>query len=220
MELSLNKIITDWSTIINKFPELERLKEKYTEIKTTNAPIYPKIENIFKAFTFFDVSATKVVILGQDPYHKVNQATGLSFAVNNEQKCPPSLRNIKKLLKKDVDIELNNLNLEQWANQGILMLNASLCVKEKSPGSYMKIWKPFCEYIIDHINTHCKNVIFVAWGAFAHKILSDVNISKHTLLISSHPSPLSANRCYKEYPSFMTSAPFSKINEIYPEIKW
>ena len=121
---------------------------------------------------------------------------------------------------KDVKKELKSQNLESWASQGVLMLNASLCVREKSPGSCMKMWFPLCEYIINHINSHCDGVIFVAWGTFAHKMLSNVDESKHKLLISSHPSPLSANRAYKVYPSFMNSAPFSEINKIYPEINW
>ena len=220
MEQVLQKLTTDWSIIINKFPELERLKEKYVELSNLNIPIYPKQENILKCFNFFDILSTKVVILGQDPYHKENQATGLSFGVENDTKCPPSLRNIKKLLHKNVKVPLKSQNLESWAEQGVLMLNSSLCVIEKKPGSCMKMWSPLCKYLINYINMHCKGVIFIAWGAFAHKMLMDIDQTRHKLLISSHPSPLSANRGYKEYPSFMNSTPFLEINKIYPEIKW
>jgi uracil-DNA glycosylase len=214
----IEKIDTDWNSIIKNFPQLISLKKNYLQKTNQSTPIYP-LTDVFKSFSFFDSVRTKVVILGQDPYHKEGQATGLSFACTQE-KCPPSLRNIKKLLKKDVNIDLVNRDLEHWAKQGILLLNASLCVQEKKPGSCMKMWEPFTKYIIKYINENCDNVIFVAWGAFAHKLLQNINTKKHYLIISSHPSPLSANRSYKEYPSFMNSTPFSYINKHYPEIKW
>ena len=187
-------------------------KDFYKE-QNLNLTIFPKVENIFKCFTYFEPNNTKIVLLGQDPYHGPNQATGLCFGVNNNN-IPPSLRNIAKELKNDLDLELKDYSLENWAKQGILLLNASLSVIQSKPSSQMKLWNHFTDFIINELNNCEHAIIFVAWGAFAHNKLKNINLNKHNIIISSHPSPLSVFKQYKNYPAFSGSKPFSKINEI------
>ena len=178
-----------------------------------NINIYPQHKDIFRCFNYFNLIDTKVVILGQDPYHGKDQATGLD-GINNQFKKPPSLKNIEKELLNDLNINLTDQTLEKWAKQNILLLNSALTVIEGKPGSDIKIWSSFTDNIINYINNHCNNVIFLAWGAFAHNKLKSIDTNKHWLLISSHPSPLSCNKKYKNYHEFIGSKPFSKINNI------
>lgn len=176
--------------------------------------VYPGDDKIFKCFEYFDICKTKVVILGQDPYHGKNQATGLAFGIDNSSPMQPSLKNIEKELMNDLNIKLTDQTLEKWAKQNILLLNSALTVIERKPGSDITLWSEFTNRIINYINDKCNNVIFVAWGAFAHNKLKSIDLTKHNLIISSHPSPLSCFKKYKNYPAFMRSKPFSKINEI------
>lgn len=176
--------------------------------------IYPLNKNIFKSFDYCDISEIKVVIIGQDPYHRPNQATGLSFAVANGTPIPPSLRNINNELRADIGIDLVDTSLEHWAKQGILLLNASLSVIQSKPGSQMRLWCYFTDYVISKLNEQDRPIIFLAWGAFAHTKLGDINTEKHHVLVSSHPSPLSCYKNYKQFPAFKGSKPFSKINEL------
>lgn len=203
------------------------LKEVFSKYKKQNindlniidfyndSNFYPKFENIFKCFNYFEFNKTKVVILGQDPYHGKNQAIGLSFGINvNLTKVPPSLKNIAKELYNDLNIELKDYSLEKWANQGVLLINSALSVEESKPSSHNIYWCQFTKYIIDKIDSELKDVIFVAWGAYSYNLLKDIDQNKHSLIISSHPSPLSCYKKYKEYSSFNNSKPFSKINDI------
>lgn len=176
--------------------------------------VYPNDDKIFKCFEYFDIYKTKVVILGQDPYHGKNQATGLAFGIDNSGPMQPSLKNIEKELLSDLNINLTDKTLEKWAKQNILLLNSSLTVIHGKPGSDVSLWANFTSKVIDFINLNCNGVIFVAWGAFAHNKLKLIDTSKHNLIISSHPSPLSCFKKYKEYPAFIGSKPFSKINEL------
>ena len=187
------------------------------KIENMSKNIYPEYINIFNCFKHFKLYETKVVILGQDPYHNINQACGISFGVNNN-KPPPSLKNIIKELNTDLNISMSDYTLLNWAKQGVLMLNTSLTVVENKPTSHLKQWYEFTKFIIDDINKNLDNVIFIAWGAFAHKKLIDIDIKRHYLIISSHPSPLSAYKKYKSYPEFIGSKPFSKTNEILEKI--
>jgi uracil-DNA glycosylase len=187
------------------------------KIENMSKNIYPEYINIFNCFKHFKLYETKVVILGQDPYHNINQACGISFGVNNN-KPPPSLKNIIKELHTDLNISMSDYTLLNWAKQGVLMLNTSLTVIENKPTSHLKLWYEFTKFIIDDINKNLDNVIFIAWGAFAHKKLIDIDIKRHYLIISSHPSPLSANKKYKLFPEFIGSKPFSKTNEILEKI--
>ena len=135
-----NNIKQSWKTLFTKYNNKYETKNKslnniLDSLKNTEFNIYPKGENIFKCFEYFEYNETKIVILGQDPYHTLNQATGLCFGINENVVIPPSLKNIIKELKNDLNISLNNNSLENWAQQKILMLNASLTVIEKKPNS-------------------------------------------------------------------------------------
>ena len=216
LENEVNKIDTDWKKVIidsGLLPE-EDYKAQIAIFENNGIGIYPKREHIFRCFTYFDVKKTKVVLLGQDPYHGKDEATGLCFGVEKHMKMPPSLKNIKSELINDLNIELEDSSLEKWAQQGVLLLNTALSVRHKSPTSNMKMWLKFTEYIIDYVNKNCEGVVFVAWGAFAYKKLENIDKSKHKLIVSSHPSPLSNYKKFGEYPSFKNSKPFSKINNL------
>ena len=217
-----------WCEIINKYndqttltiPEILKIIDNKRLELHPNFDIFPSNDKIFRAFSFCEISEIRVVIIGQDPYHGPNQATGLSFAINSGLKIPPSLRNIINELKSDIGIELIDSSLENWAKQGVLMLNASLSVIQGQPSSQMKLWCEFTDYIISKLNSQDNSIVFVAWGAFAHNKLKDrVDINKHRMIISSHPSPLSCYKKYGEYPPFKQSKPFSRINQ-FSEINW
>tara|TARA_Y100000992_G_scaffold299057_1_gene265236 strand:- start:1021 stop:1719 length:699 start_codon:yes stop_codon:yes gene_type:complete len=200
------------NSIYEILKNINNLKDYY-KINNLNITIFPKLENIFKCFSYFEPNNTKVVLIGQDPYHGLNQATGLCFGVNNNI-IPPSLKNISKELKNDLNIELKDYTLENWAKQGVLLLNASLSVIQSKPGTHMKLWNHFTDFIINELNNMNHTIIFVAWGAFAHTKLKYINLMKHSIIISSHPSPLSVFKQYKTFPSFNGSKPFSKINDL------
>lgn len=204
-----------WKQIFQQYEKsLQDFKIEYIYkdfYKNSHFKCYPQESDLFKAFSFSEINQVKVVILGQDPYHGINQATGLAFGCNSLP-IPPSLNNIKKLLLKDLNIELKDNSLEHWAKQGILLLNCSLTVFEKQPGCHLKYWKNFIDYIISELNKQ-ENIIFIAWGAFAYKKLENINLDKHIILTSSHPSPLSCNKKFKEFPTFMESNVFSRINQ-------
>ena len=214
-----NKIKDSWKKLFTKYNNIYQAKNKslnniLDSLKNSEYNIYPKTENIFKCFEYFETNETKVLILGQDPYHGPNQATGLCFGINENVPIPPSLKNIIKELKNDLNINLTNNSLENWAQQNILMLNASLSVIEKKPNSQATLWSDFTDFIIEELNKNEESIIFVAWGAFAHNKLKNIDTSKHSLIVSSHPSPLSVYKKYKNFPAFQGSKPFSQINEI------
>ena len=179
-------------------------------IERKNHTIFPKNDAIFNAFNFTIPNKIKVVILGQDPYHRESQAHGLAFSVPNGVKIPPSLRNIFKELKNDLNYSISsNGNLESWAKQGVLMLNASLTVREKVAGSHQKLgWETFTDGVIKKISDKKEGIIFLLWGAFAQKKLELIDKRKHHILITSHPSPFSA------YRGFLGCNHFSKTNKI------
>ena len=190
---------------------------KYLNIeKDKNSEFYPFNQNdIFKIFHLCNLEDIKVVILGQDPYHSCKfQANGIAFSVNQNVKIPPSLRNIFK----EANIKPSHGDLSDWVKQGVFLLNASLTVTQKTPNSHEYIWRKFITHIIDVINEKCNNIIFVSWGNFALNRYSNLNLSKHKLLCSSHPSPLS---CYKTDNPFIGSNVFTEINKSKKApIKW
>lgn len=157
---------------------------------------YPPKEMIFSAFKYFPPSETKVVIIGQDPYHGHGQANGLCFSVNDGITFPPSLQNIFKELERDLDIPIAiSGNLERWAEQGVLLLNATLTVRENLAGSHQgKGWETFTNYVIKELSNQNEQLIFVLWGNFAQQKTKFIDEKKHIILKSGHPSPLSANR--------------------------
>jgi len=178
------------------------VKEEY---KTKN--IFPPYKNIFDALRFTDYDEVKVVILGQDPYHGLGEAHGLSFSVHNNVKTPPSLLNIFKELYNDLKIVRNKSDLTDWANQGVLLLNSIMTVEKDKPLSHKnKGWEIFTDTIIKKLNEREEPVIFVLWGSFARSKKEFITNKRHIIIESVHPSPLSANR------GFFGSKPFSKIN--------
>jgi len=197
------------------------LQDFVTEAYNTKTCFPPEAE-IFSAFNYCDFDAVKVVILGQDPYHGKGQANGLSFSVNDGVKHPPSLINIFKELASDLDIEIpTSGNLEHWASQGVLLLNATLTVEESNAGSHQKQgWETFTDAVIQTISKEKKGVIFLLWGGYAKKKAKLINKNDHYILESGHPSPLSANRGY-----WFGNKHFSKANTILEKngltpIKW
>lgn len=158
--------------------------------------IFPPKEQIFNAFEMCHVNNVKVVILGQDPYHEVNQAHGLCFSVNEGVKIPPSLRNIFKEIEGDLGIAPpDNGYLVRWAQQGILLLNATLTVREHCAGSHQnKGWETFTDNVIAHLSQTHNNLVFMLWGAYAQKKSAIIDANKHLILKAPHPSPLSAHR--------------------------
>ena len=172
--------------------------------------IFPENEMLFNAFNQTNIDDLKVVVLGQDPYHGKGQAHGLSFSVPNGVGIPPSLRNIFKELKADLNLPISqNGNLNTWAEQGVLLLNSTLTVREKQAGSHQKLgWEDFTDSIIKKIADKKEGLIFLLWGAFAQKKSILINDKKHYILTTTHPSPFSA------YRGFLGCKHFSKTNEI------
>lgn len=159
---------------------------------------YPEPDAIFNAFNCCWLDQVKVVIIGQDPYHGAGQANGLCFSVNDGVAHPPSLRNIFKELETDLGKPYPiSGNLESWAKQGVLLLNATLTVREGAAGSHKnKGWETFTDQVIKSVSDHKEHVIFLLWGGFAIKKAKHIDAKKHVILTSGHPSPLSANRGY------------------------
>jgi uracil-DNA glycosylase len=166
--------------------------------------IYPKKEDVFNAFKVSPINSIKVVIVGQDPYHQPKQAHGLCFSVLKPVPPPPSLKNIYKNLSTNKEISFkmpNHGNLTKWAEQGVFLLNASLTVEDSKPNSHAKCgWQKFTDQVISVINEQCNGVVFLLWGKPAQEKAKSVNPSKHHILKTSHPSPLSASQ------GFLTSS--------------
>ncbi len=175
----------------------------------TNHKIYPPGKLIFSAFDHCSFEGLKVVILGQDPYHGSNQANGLCFSVNDGVKMPPSLVNIFKEIGNDLNVQIPTTgNLERWADQGVLLLNATLTVRSASPGSHQnKGWEEFTDAVIRKISEEKQGIVFLLWGAYAQRKGEIIDRNKHCVLESPHPSPFSADR------GFFGCKHFSKTNE-------
>lgn len=182
--------------------------------------IFPPYENIFDALRFTDYDKVKVVILGQDPYHGLGEAHGLSFSVRENVKMPPSLLNIFKELYSDLGIKRTKSDLTDWAKEGVLLLNSIMTVVKDTPLSHKnKGWEIFTDNIISKLNEREEPVIFLLWGNFARSKKELITNKRHKIIESVHPSPLSASR------GFFGSKPFSKINNYLKEmnkeeIKW
>ena len=173
-----------------------------------NKIIYPKPHLMFNAFNSTHLNEVKVVIIGQDPYHGQGQANGLSFSVNDGIPIPPSLLNIFKELESDLNIPIpNSGNLQSWANQGVLLLNTVLTVEKDIANSHKDFgWDIFTKKAIEVVSSKLENIVFILWGKQASSIQDVIDESKHHIISSAHPSPLSANR------GFFGSNPFSKTN--------
>lgn len=218
------KIAKSWKTILKdefEKPYFETLTE-FVKKEYQSHKCYPKGDQIFSAFDHCSFNKLKVVIIGQDPYHGPGQANGLCFSVNDGISCPPSLINIFKELEVDQGVPIpSSGNLERWADQGVLLLNATLTVRAHQAGSHQnKGWEHFTNAVINKISERKKDVVFLLWGGFAKQKGSKIDRSKHYVLTSGHPSPLSANRGY-----WFGNKHFSKTNSYlasknYSEINW
>ena len=179
----------------------------------TGATIYPPPQDIFSAFNLCTLEKVKVVIVGQDPYHGIGQGHGLAFSVRKDVPNPPSLRNIFKEAMSDVGIDdpKNTGNLEGWAKQGVLLLNTVLTVRRGEANSHAKWgWEQFTDEVIKTINEKNESFVFLLWGSPAHKKAKKVDESKHTVIRTSHPSPLGAT---KTASPFLSSKCFSRANK-------
>lgn len=189
-------------------PYFQRLKEFVRKEYTTNT-IFPPAKLIFNAFDTCPFNKVKVVIVGQDPYHEPGQAHGLCFSVTEGVKIPPSLINIYKEIHNDLGKEIPiSGNLERWAKQGVLLLNATLTVRAHLAGSHQnKGWEEFTDTVIRRLSENCDHLVFILWGAYAQRKGETIDTSRHLVLKSPHPSPLSAHR------GFFGNKHFSKANE-------
>lgn len=201
----------DWKEILKD--EFE--KKYYKELRTLlikeyeNYEVFPKAEDLFNAFKYTSYKDLKVLILGQDPYHDINQAHGLAFSVKKGVKIPPSLRNIYKELKSDLGVDIpEDGYLKKWADEGVMLLNTTLSVRAHSPMSHSKIgWEIFTDNVIKKINEKEEPVVYILWGNHARSKKKFITNKNHFIIESAHPSPLSANR------GFLGSRPFSRAQK-------
>jgi uracil-DNA glycosylase len=207
----MTQSIGDWSNYLSQEKEKDYFVSLYSFLNSrNNNEIYPPRSEWFKAFKHSSFNSTKVIILGQDPYHGDGQAEGLSFSVPKDIVIPPSLRNIHK------ELESNNVNftspghgnLVTWANQGVLLLNSVLTVEKKSPAAHAnRGWEFFTDHVISVLSENKKNLVFILWGAYAQKKSELIDSTKHLILCAPHPSPFSAHK------GFFGSQHFLKTNE-------
>jgi len=219
----LSNLPPDWRAVLADelarpyFQELSEFVEKEAAAHT----LFPSPDDLYSAFRYTPFDRVRVLILGQDPYHDVGQAHGLCFSVREGVKPPPSLVNIFKELKSDIGIDPpRNGCLTRWAEQGVLLLNAVLTVRAHEANSHKdRGWEKFTDAVIDAVNRKSDPVIFVLWGGYARKKESRIDTTRHAILQSAHPSPLSAHN------GFFGSKPFSKTNDLLerfgkPRINW
>lgn len=202
---------SDWTQALQPQLESDDFQKLMTYVANERASqtVYPSAADTFNAFRFSSLADTRVVILGQDPYHGPGQAHGLSFSVQSGIKIPPSLRNIYKELASDLDCKIpDHGDLTAWAKQGVLLLNTVLTVRESEANSHRKQgWEQFTDAVIKTLSDRDQPVVFVLWGKPAEKKTSLID-SRHGVIVSPHPSPLSAHR------GFFGSKPFTKTNEL------
>ena len=201
----------DWDEKLKNIWDSLEFKEFYKKVmhEYELKEIYPPKDYIFNALRLTSYKDTKVVIVGQDPYHGEGEAHGLSFSVQKGVKIPPSLKNIYKELYSDLGIvPVDNGDLSNWAKQGVLLLNSVLTVEKDKAASHRNIgWDALTDYIIKLLNLKEEPIVFILWGNFAKKKAKLITNEKHLIITSAHPSPLSASR------GFFGSKPFSKTNE-------
>jgi len=201
---------TDWNPVLREefdkpyWDELQR----FVETERAHHTVYPPRDEVFAALHRTQREQVKVLILGQDPYHGPRQANGLCFSVHPGVQVPPSLQNIHKELHQDLGLAIpNHGSLEAWADQGVLLLNATLTVRAHQAASHQgKGWETFTDQVIRAVNDKDERVVFILWGAFARKKKALVDTDRHVVLESAHPSPLSS------YRGFFGSQPFSRAN--------
>ena len=206
------KSLESWKEVAAEYGLKEILKpirQKISEVSSKKKKIHPSSKDIFRAFELTSFKNVKIIILGQDPYHGPNQANGLAFSVNSEVKFPPSLLNIFKEYSTDLNLPVpTDGNLSAWAERGVLLLNSILTVESGSPGSHKNFgWEEFTNQIIKALSDKKSNLVFILWGAYAQSKKIFIDSSKHLIIATPHPSPLSAHK------GFFGSKPFSKSND-------
>ncbi len=216
------KIDETWKTVLKKEfqkPYWEELTE-FVRSQYLSGKVYPPAKNIFRAFDLCPLDKVKVVIVGQDPYHGMRQANGLSFAVNDGITLPPSLKNIYKEIHDDLGIiPLSSGNLTRWANQGVLMLNSVLTVAANIPASHRdKGWEKFTDAVIKTLNENRANLVYLLWGKYAQTKGEAINREKNLVLTSGHPSPYSVHLFFGQH-HFSKCNEYLKKNKI-KEIDW
>lgn len=205
------KIEPSWQRVLQEEFDKEYFKKLAVFVKSEykKESVYPPPKFIFRAFELTPFDQVKVVILGQDPYHGEGQANGLCFAVNQGVRLPPSLQNIYKEIEEDTGKKPVSMagDLENWATQGVLLLNATLTVRAHSPGSHQNIgWELFTDAVVRVLSEKKENLVFILWGAYAQKKGAVIDTDKHMVIKSPHPSPFSA------YNGFFGSRPFTKCD--------
>ncbi|MEN9638908.1 MAG: hypothetical protein RLZZ262_776 [Bacteroidota bacterium] len=202
--------LTGWSALL-----------KNIQIEYSKGVCYPAVNHIFRAFELTPLEKIKIVILGQDPYHQPNQAHGLAFSVQSQVAAPPSLRNIFKELKRNPTTPVPWSNdLSGWAKQGVFLLNTWLTVRKDQPGSHRSLgWEEFTDLCIEYISTHCEHVVFMLWGAPAQTKQKLIDVTKHSVLVAPHPSPLSAHRGFLGCDHFLKANALLQSNGQIP-IDW
>ena len=206
------KSLESWKKVAAEYGLNEILKpirKKISEVSSKKKIIHPSSKDIFRAFELTPFENVRIIILGQDPYHGPNQANGLAFSVNSEVRFPPSLLNIFKEYSTDLKLPIpKDGNLSAWAERGVLLLNSILTVESGSPGSHKDFgWEEFTNQIIKALSDKKTNLVFILWGAYAQSKKILIDSSKHFIIATPHPSPLSAHR------GFFGSKPFSKTND-------
>ncbi|MBG9981980.1 uracil-DNA glycosylase [Aerococcaceae bacterium DSM 111020] len=200
-----------WQEILFQYFDTEQFQKTLNQVEDEyrHHTVYPAKHEIFNALNLVEYGEVKVCILGQDPYHGPNQANGLAFSVNPSQKIPPSLRNIFKELATDLNIPVpSHGDLTAWAKQGVLLLNTVLTVRAGQANSHRQLgWEAFTDEIIKQLNRQDKPIVFILWGKNAQSKKIMIDESKHRIIESPHPSPLSS------YRGFFGSKPFSQTNQ-------
>ena len=217
------KIDSSWkSRLANEFnaPYFEQLTN-FVRDAYTHHQIFPPAKLIFNAFDLCPFDQVKVVIIGQDPYHGLGQAHGLSFSVNENMPLPPSLKNIYQEIRSDLGIQpLSHGNLERWAKQGVLLLNATLTVQANLAGSHQKKgWETFTDSAIKAVANEKEHVVFLLWGNYAQQKAQYIDRTKHLVLTAVHPSPLSAHRGFFGCKHFSQANQYLKEHGLEP-INW
>lgn len=201
---------TTWRQLIEHEAQQAYFKQLWHKVEEARARgvVFPERQEIFSCFEACPLEQVKVVIIGQDPYHGVGQAHGMSFSVKPDVKIPPSLRNIFLELNNDLGIEPPATGyLRPWAEEGVLLMNTSWSVEQGKPASHAHLgWMEFTEHVLEFLNESERPLVFVLWGAHAQKVGAKITNPHHYKIATAHPSPFSANR------GFFGSKPFSKIN--------
>lgn len=209
-------MLGDWTDVVEEQEHQPYFRDlaEFVNIERAKHSIYPHQADVYKALQLTSRADTRVVLLGQDPYHGAGQAHGLSFSVPTGVALPPSLRNIMKEREADVGIPMSSHgNLASWATQGVLLLNSTLTVRDGEAGSHRgRGWETFTDALLTAVNEKNRRVVFVLWGSTAQQKLPLITRNHHVVLRAPHPSPLSAHR------GFFGSSPFSRINNALEEV--